>query len=55
MNRRNFLFASSGAAAGSLLAPGLAEADEAGQSPYAGSGLVTGQVKPLRHKAHNDA
>jgi hypothetical protein len=47
-NRRNFLFASSGAAAGSLLLPGVAEADDA--SPYAGSGLVTGKPKPLKHK-----
>jgi Fe-Mn family superoxide dismutase len=50
MDRRNFLFASSGAAAGSLLVPGLAEADEGDKSPYAGSGLVTGTLKPLRHK-----
>src|SRR5215208_5046082 len=50
LNRRNFLFASSGAAAGSLLVPGLAEADEGNKSPYAGSGLITGTPKPLRHK-----
>lgn len=50
MNRRNFLFGSSGAAAGSLLVPGLTEADEGDKSPYAGSGLVTGKLKPLRHK-----
>lgn len=49
-NRRNFLFASSGAAAGSLLVPGLAGADEGESSPYAGSGLITGTPKPLRHK-----
>ena len=48
MHRRNFLFASSGAAAGSLLVPGWAEADDS--SLYAGSGLITGQLKPLRHK-----
>lgn len=51
MNRRNFLFASSGAAAGSLLVPGLAAADDADKSPYAGSGLITGKPKPLRHKS----
>ena len=51
MERRDFLFASSGAAAGSFLVPGLVEADEADQSPYAGSGLITGKPKPLRHKA----
>lgn len=50
MNRRNFLFASSGAAAGSLLVPGFTEADEGDKSPYAGSGLITGTVKPLKHK-----
>jgi Fe-Mn family superoxide dismutase len=59
IHRRTFLFASSGAAAGSLIAPGLldaAEAAEAGEaprgdaSPYAGSGLITGALKPLRHQ-----
>lgn len=50
MNRRNFLFASSGAAAGTLLVPGLAEGDEGGKSPFADSGLATGKPKPLRHK-----
>jgi len=50
MNRRNFIFASSGAAAGSLLAPGLTEAEGVDQSPYAGSGLSTATPKPLRHK-----
>jgi Fe-Mn family superoxide dismutase len=51
-NRRSFLFASSGAAAGSLLVPGLLEAQEkpeAIQSAFATSGLVTGQLKPLKH------
>lgn len=50
MNRRGFFFASSGAAAGSLVVPGLANADEGDKSPYAGSGLVTGTPKGLRHK-----
>ena len=50
MHRRSFLFASSGAAAGSLLVPGFAEADDKDTSPYAGSGLTTGTPKPLRHK-----
>jgi Fe-Mn family superoxide dismutase len=50
IHRRNFLFASSGAAAGSLVVPGFAEADEDDKSPYAGSGLATGKPKPLRHK-----
>ena len=48
LDRRNFLFASSGAAAGSMLVPGLVEAAQ----PALGdsrSGLVTGQPKPLKH------
>ena len=51
-NRRNFLFASSGAAAGSLLVPGLLEAQEkpqTAQNDFASSGLVTGLLKPLKH------
>ena len=47
INRRTFLFTSSGAAAGSFVAPGLAGADEG--SPLAGSGLATGKPRPLRH------
>jgi Fe-Mn family superoxide dismutase len=50
VSRRNFLFASSGAAAGSLLVPGLAETDEK-EDYFSKSGLVTGAPKPLRHKA----
>jgi hypothetical protein len=50
LNRRTFLFASSGAAAGTMVVPGLSEAADADTSPYAGSGLVTGTPKPLRHK-----
>lgn len=50
MNRRDFVFASSGAAAGTLVVPGLAEAGEDHRSPSAGSGLITGTPKPLRHK-----
>jgi Fe-Mn family superoxide dismutase len=50
MNRRHFLFASSGAAAGSILAPGLSEAQESQTQLFAGSGLLTGTLKPLRHK-----
>ena len=50
LNRRTFLFASSGAAAGSLLVPGLADAAEGDKAPHAGSGLVTGKPKALRHK-----
>jgi Fe-Mn family superoxide dismutase len=50
MDRRTFFFTSSGAAAGSLLVPGLAGADDKDGSPYAGSGLATGTPKPLRHK-----
>ncbi len=48
-SRRNFLFASSGAAAGSMLVPGLAEAEDELHDHFAPSGLNTGQPKPLRH------
>jgi len=46
--RRGFLFASSGAATGSFVAPGPAQAE-----PEDGgkSGLITGQPKPLRYKS----
>jgi Fe-Mn family superoxide dismutase len=50
MNRRNFFFASSGAAAGSLLVPGLTEAAEADKLDFAKSGLATGTPKPLKFK-----
>jgi Fe-Mn family superoxide dismutase len=48
LSRRGFLFASSGAAAGSFLSVGLVEADD-GLAPK--SGLFTGQPKPLRYKS----
>jgi Fe-Mn family superoxide dismutase len=48
MDRRQFLFISSGAALGTFWVSGLAEA--ADQSPLADSALVTGIMKPLRHK-----
>lgn len=50
IDRRHFLFASSGAAAGSVLVSGLAEADEAKPLDFSHSGLATGQLKPLRYK-----
>lgn len=50
MHRRSFLFTSSGAAAGSFLAPGLIEAGQAEPAPFSGSGLSTGQLKPLRYQ-----
>jgi Fe-Mn family superoxide dismutase len=49
-NRRNFLFASSGAAAGSFLASGFTEAAEAAPLDYSKSGLATGNLKALKHK-----
>lgn len=49
LSRRNFFFASSGAAAGSFAVPGLSEAAET--LDYSSSGLVTGNLKPLKHKA----
>lgn len=51
MDRRSFLFASSGATAGSFLVSGIAEADEKDKPLHDGSGLITGTPKPLRHKA----
>lgn len=48
MNRRHFFFASSGAAAGSLLIPGFAEAAEG--EAKSESGLATGKPKTLRYK-----
>ena len=49
LSRRNFVFASSGAAAGSLVVPGLASAGDF--QHFAASGIVTGKPKPLRHKS----
>lgn len=49
MDRRTFLFTSSGAASGTLLVPGLAESHDDSPSPYANSGLITSKLKPLRH------
>lgn len=51
LSRRNFFFASSGAAAGSLLVPGLAQAAEGEKLDFSTSGLTTGNLKPLKHKA----
>ena len=48
-NRRNFLFASSGAAVGTFAAPGLLEGAGDEKIDYLTSGLVTGQLKPLKH------
>ncbi len=48
VSRRNFVLASSGATAGSLMIPGLLEGQET-ENYFAKSGLVTGQPKPLRH------
>lgn len=51
-SRRAFVFLSSGAAIGNFVAPGLAAADENESSSgldFSQSGLVTGELKPLRH------
>jgi len=48
--RRNFFFVSSGAAAGSLLVPGLLEAAAGEKLAFSTSGLTTGVLKPLKHK-----
>jgi Fe-Mn family superoxide dismutase len=50
LNRRNFLFASSGAAAGALVVPGTLEGAEPSAIDFSQSGLVTGQMKPLKHR-----
>ena len=50
LNRRNFVFLSSGAAAGTVAAPGLAEPAQHREGPdFSQSGLVTGKLKPLKH------
>lgn len=50
-SRRNFLFVSSGAAAGTMLVSGLSESAAADGIDFSASGLVTGKPKPLRHKS----
>lgn len=47
MDRRQFMFLSSGAAAGTLIAPSLAQGEQPGA--LTGSGLATGMPKPLRY------
>jgi Fe-Mn family superoxide dismutase len=49
LNRRHFLFASSGAAAGTFAVAGLLDGAESGPVDDSQSGLVTGQPKPLKH------
>lgn len=49
LSRRNFFFASSGAAAGSLLVAGMAESAEDRKPDFSMSGLTTGTPKPLKH------
>ena len=46
-----YLFASSGAAAGTMLVSGLSGAEAADGIDFSASGLVTGKPKPLRHKS----
>ena len=50
-SRRNFLFVSSGAVAGTMLVSGLSESEAADGIDFSASGLVTGTPKPLRHKS----
>jgi superoxide dismutase, Fe-Mn family len=49
LNRRTFVFASSGAVTGTVLAPGFAEANE-GEPNMTSSGLMTGKPKPPKFK-----
>ena len=51
VSRRNFLFVSSGAAAGTMLVSGHSETQAADGIDFSASGLVTGNPKPLRHKS----
>ena len=54
INRRRFVFVSSGAALGNLAIAGVASADDAegrDRFDYSQSGLVTGAPKPLKHAA----
>lgn len=50
-SRRNFLYASSSAAVGAFLIPGAAVAEASLKENLSKSGLVTGQVKPLRYSS----
>ena len=50
ISRRKFFFASSGAAAGSMLVPGLLVAAEGEKLDFSSSGLTTGTPKPLKLK-----
>lgn len=49
MNRRQYIFLSSGAAVGALLATEDTRAQEPAANGYASSGLSTGELKPLRY------
>ena len=53
LNRRKFLFVSSGATMGTFAVPGLTDAaDRSGDKlDFSTSGLVTGTPKPLKHKS----
>ena len=50
IDRRRFVFFSSGAALGNLAVPGLVFAAE-NEVNFSSSGLVTGELKPLKHKS----
>ncbi len=51
LSRRHFLFASSGAVAGTFFSPGIAASNDAVQCLFAKSGLNTGQAKPLTYQS----
>lgn len=50
-SRRQFLFLSSGAAAGHILGTGFSEAEAEARPEFSQSGLVTGKPKPLKYQA----
>ncbi|HUG92424.1 MAG TPA: Fe-Mn family superoxide dismutase [Planctomycetaceae bacterium] len=51
LSRRNFLFASTGAAAGTFAVAGVSEAQDGSNLDFSNSGLATGRPKPLKHQA----
>ena len=50
-SRRHFLLLSSGAVAGTVISPGIAESNDEEQSFIAKSGLNTGQPRPLTYQS----
>jgi len=49
MDRRTFMFTSTGASVGSFLVRGTVDEHDAAEQPRPASGLLTGEPRPLRH------